>query len=327
MSQASVIPPKDKINILFAHAAYGMGRSFTTRETGLQFQEVRNADDLKAAIPNADVLVVSGLWRNELLDIAPRLRFVQSIGAGTDQFSRDAFKAKGIRLASAQGVNERAVSEHAMALILSMARQLHLARDNQAKKNWRGMISDLSKREEELGGKTLVIFGLGRIGSRLANLARAFGMKVIGVKRDTATGGSAADEVVTQAQLRTVLPRADFVALTCPLTPETQGLIGKDALAAMKPSAVLINAARGRVVDEPALTAALTEGRIGGAALDCFWEEPLSAASPLWSMPNVIVTPHTAGETRLYESNVVDILLDNLDSLWQGKTDLRNQVV
>ena len=298
-----------------------------SRKTGIPFREVRTPEDLKTAIADADVLVVSGLWRNELLDIAPRLRFVQSIGAGTDQFSRDAFKGKGIRLASAQGVNERAVSEHAMALILSMARQLHLARDNQAKKFWRDMISDLSKREEELGGKTLVIFGLGRIGSRLANLARAFGMKVIGVKRDTATGRSAADEVVAQTQFRSVLPGADFIALTCPLTPETQGLIGKDALAAIKPSAVLINVARGRVVDELALTAALIEGRIGGAALDCFWDEPLGAASPLWSMPNVIVTPHTAGETRLYESNVIDILLENLDRLWQGRTDLRNQVI
>lgn len=327
MSQVSVIPAKDKINILFAHAAYGMGDSFSTRKTGLRLREVRNAEDLKAAVPDADVLVVSGLWRNDLLDIAPRLRFVQSIGAGTDQYSRDAFKAKGVRLASAQGVNERAVSEHAMALILSMARQLHLARDNQTRRNWRGMIADLSKREEELGSKTLVIIGLGRIGSRLAHLARAFGMKVIGVKRDTALGGAAADEVIAQSHLRDVLPRADFVALTCPLTPETQGLIGAEALSAMKPSAVLINVARGRVVDEPALTAALTGGRIGGAALDCFWEEPLAATSPLWGMPNVVITPHTAGETRLYESNVVDILLENLDRLWQGQTVLRNQVV
>jgi len=329
MSQTTtpLIPGKGKINIVFAHAAYQMGNSFGTRKTGLRFREVRNLEDLKAAVPEADVLVVSGLWRNELLQLAPLLRFVQSIGAGTDQYSQDAFRAKGVRLASAQGVNERAVSEHAMALILAMSRQLHLARDNQAKRNWRGMIADLGKREEELGGKTLLILGLGRIGSRLANLARAFGMKVIGVKRDIANGGAAADEVIALAQLRNVLPRADFVALTCPLTPETEGLINAEALAAMKPSAVLINVARGRVTDEPALTAALTEGRIGGAALDCFWEEPLAAASPLWAMPNVLITPHAAGETRLYESNVVDILLENLDRLWQGQATLRNQVV
>lgn len=327
MTQPSPIPTKDRIDILFAHAAYRMGESFGARNTGLRFREVRNADDLKAAVPDADVLVVSGLWRNELLDLAPRLRFVQSIGAGTDQFAREAFKAKGVRLASAQGVNERAVSEHAMALVLSFARQLHLARDNQARRTWRGMVADPARREDEMAGKTLLVVGLGRIGSRLANLGRAFGMQVIGVKRDVASGASAADEVITQAQLRSVLPRADFVALTCPLTPQTQDLIGADALAVMKPSAVLVNVARGRVVDEPALTAALTEGRIAGAALDCFHDEPLAAASPLWAMPNVIITPHTAGETRRYEGNVVDILLENLDRLWQGQATLRNQVV
>jgi len=327
MTTASAIPARDKTNILLAHAAYRMGDALSARHTGLQFREVRNAADLAAALPAADVLVVSGLWRNELLEAAPRLRFIQSIGAGTDQFSRDGLKAKGVRLASAQGVNEKAVSQHAMALILSMTRQLHLARDHQAKRTWRGMIADPGRREEELGGKTIVILGLGRIGSRLANLARAFDMTVIGVKRDATTGGSAAHEVVTQAQLLSVLPRADFVALTCPLTPDTEGAIGAQALAVMKPSAVLVNVARGRVVDEPALTRALADGTIAGAALDCFWQEPLQADSPLWAMPNVIVTPHTAGETRLYENNVIDILLANLERLWRGETTLSNQVV
>ena len=320
------IPAKDSINIVFAHAAYRMGDAIGGRKTGLKFQEVRTPDALKAAMPNADVLVVSGLWKNELLEGASRLRFVQSIGAGTDQFSREALKAAGVRLASAQGVNERAVSQHAMALILSMVRQLHLARDNQANATWRGMIADLAKREDELTGKTIVIGGFGRIGSRLAHLARAFDMKVIGVKRDNSGGNGAADRLVTPAALPEVLPQADFVALTCPLTPETQGLIGAAALTAMKPSAVLINVARGRVVDEPALVAALKAGKIGGAALDCFWEEPL-AQSPLWTLPNVIVTPHTAGETRRYEENVIDILLENLDRLWRGQADLRNQIV
>ena len=327
MATAPAFATRDKINIVLAHAAYRMGDALSARQPGLPFREVRNAADLKAAVPQADVLVVSGLWQNELLSLSPRLKFVQSIGAGTDQFSREAFQARGVRLASAQGVNEKAVSQHAMALILSMARQLHLARDHQTRREWRGMIADPNQREQELGGKTLVIVGLGRIGSRLAQLARAFDMTVIGVKRDAAHGGSAADEVVAQAQLQSVLPRADFVALTCPLTPDTQGLIGAQALAAMKPSAMLINVARGRVVDEPALTQALADRRIAGAALDCFWQEPLAADSPLWAMPNVIVTSHSAGETRLYESNVVEILLENLGRLWRGETALRNQVV
>ncbi|MCC7273665.1 MAG: D-2-hydroxyacid dehydrogenase [Alphaproteobacteria bacterium] len=327
MTDQTAIPPRDRIDILLAHAAYRMGETFAARNTGLRFREVRNLDALKEAMPTADVLVVSGLWRNELLDIAPRLRFVQSIGAGTDQYPRDALKAKGVRLASAQGVNERSVSEHALALILTFTRQLHLARDNQAARTWRPMITDPARREQEVGGKTIVIVGLGRIGSRLAALARALGMRVVGVRRDTAAAGSIADEVVAPGRLRDVLPGADFVVLTCPLTPETQGMIDAAAFAAMKPSAVLVNVARGRVVDEPAMIDALQAGRIAGAALDCAWEEPIAAASPLWAMPNVVITPHTAGETQKYEANVVDILLENLERLWRGETMLRNQVV
>ena len=142
----------------------------------------------------ADVLLCSGLWRNDLIPRAPKLRFVQSISAGVDQYDKAAFAAAGIRLASAQGVNARAVSEHAMALILALARRLPEARDNQAKRLWRGMIGDLSRREDELGGKTLLIVGLGRIGNRLAQLAKAFDMRVLATRRDPAAGGDA-DEV------------------------------------------------------------------------------------------------------------------------------------
>jgi D-2-hydroxyacid dehydrogenase (NADP+) len=319
-------PARERTNILLAHVAYRLGDALAARRTGLAFEEARNLDALKSALPQTDVLVVSGLWRNDLLELAPRLRFIQSIGAGTDQFPKAELAKRGIRLASAQGVNERAVSEHAMALILAMARQLHLARDHQHAKHWRGMIADIATREVELGGKTLAIVGMGRIGSRLGLIARAFGMHVIGIKR-TPSSSDAADVVVAQDQLLSVLPRADYVALTCPLTPETEGLIGAEALAAMKPSAVLINVARGKVCDEPALIESLQSKKIAGAALDCVAEEPLPASSPLWAMPHVLITPHTAGETQRYEENVVDVLLDNLGRLWDGQAELRNGIV
>jgi D-2-hydroxyacid dehydrogenase (NADP+) len=167
---------------------------------------------------------------------------------------------------------------------------------------------------------------MGRIGSRLGRLARAFDMRVIGVRR-SAGRDDAADEVIAQADLPGALAQADAVALTCPLTPETTGLMNEAAFAAMKPGAVLINVARGKVVDESALLSALAHGRLRAAGLDCFHEEPLPAASPFWSLPNVIVTPHTAGETTRYEANVCDILLENLDRLWKGEAHLRNQVV
>ena len=324
---ARPLPAKDQLTLCFAHVAYRLGERFALRNAGLDWFEVRSLDELKARINEVDVLLCSGLWRNELIRAAPRLAFIQSISAGTDQYSRDALGAAGIRVASAQGVNERAVAEHAIALILALARQIPQARDNQSAKRWRGMIGDLSQREDELGGKTLVIVGMGRIGSRLAALARAFDMRVIATRRDPSRGAGAADTVVGADGLLGVLPQADFVALTCPLTPATENLIDAKALAAMKPSACLINVARGRVVNEPALVAALNQKRIAGAALDCVWEEPLSATSGLWGVPNVLITPHTAGETRRYEDNVIDLLLENLERLWRGEAALKNQFV
>src|SRR5262249_38025886 len=236
--------------------------------------EVRDAATLQQRIGEADVLVISGLWRNELLAHAKRLRFIQSIGAGTDQFPREALAEHGVRLASARGVNARAVSEHVMALILAVARRLPEARDNQAKRAWRGMIGDLDGREDELGGKTLIVVGLGQIGGRLARLAKAFDMRVIGIRRDPGAGRGHADTVHAMPRLRDRLPQADFVAPTCPLTAETEKLIDADALGRMKPSAYLVNAARGRVIDEPALVDALAQRQIAGAAIDVTVEEP-----------------------------------------------------
>jgi len=169
--------------------------------------------------------------------------------------------------------------------------------------------------------------GLGRIGSRLATLGRAFGMRIIGIKRNPAAAGELADAVVGQDGLIGLLPQADVVALTCPLTPQTERLINAEALAAMKPSALLVNVARGRVVDESALIAALASGRLAGAGLDCSSEEPLPPSSPLWALENVLITPHSAGETRRYEDNVIDLLLANLERLWAGETRLVNQVL
>jgi phosphoglycerate dehydrogenase-like enzyme len=214
-----------------------------------------------------------------------------------------------------------------MALILAMTRKLPEARDNQAKHVWRGMISDRTQREDELSGKTLLIVGLGGIGSRLAQLAKAFGLRVIGIKRHPATGAEAADSVHTLTELKTLLPQADFVVLTCPLNKETEKVIDADAFSHMKKSAYLVNAARGRCVDELALIKALQDQRIAGAAIDVTVEEPLPVISPLWGFSNVLITPHTAGETRKYEDNVLDILVDNLNRLWRGELSLRNEIV
>jgi phosphoglycerate dehydrogenase-like enzyme len=322
-----MLPPKERLTICFAHAAYRMAERFALRDTGIAHVEVRSAGDLARRLPEADVLVVSGLWKNDLAAVAHKLKFIQSISAGTDQYDKALLSERRIRLASAAGVNAEAVAEHAMALMLALARRLPEARDNQNAKRWRGMISEIAAREDQLTGKTLLIVGLGRIGTRLARLAQAFEMRVIGTKRDANTRPSGVDAVHGHEHLHELIGQADVVALTCPLTPDTEHLIDATALAAMKPSAHLINVARGRVVDERALIDALAQRRIAAAGLDVTHEEPLPADSALWTMPQVLITPHSAGETQRYEDGVIDLLLENLDRLWRGDTVLSNQVV
>jgi D-2-hydroxyacid dehydrogenase (NADP+) len=322
-----MFPTRDKLTICFAHAAYQMKARFDARNTGINSFQVRNYDEFVQRVGEADVVSVSGMWKNDIIPHAGKLKFIQSISSGMDQYSKELLGAKGIRLASAAGVNARAVAEHAIALILAIARRLPEARDNQHKKVWRGMIGDLTEREDELGGKTLLVVGMGRIGSHLAKLAKAFDMKVVGIRRDPKAGANGADSIHGMADLVKLVAQADFVALTCALTPETTGLMSAAAFAAMKPSSVFVNAARGKVADEAALIATMKAGKIWAAALDVTVDEPLPASSPLWEMPNVFITPHTAGETRAYEDNVIDILIENLDRLWRDEKTLRNQVL
>lgn len=323
---ATTLPQRDRLTIGFAHVAYRMKEAFAGRDTGIRHFQVYDRPGLDRRCPETDVLVVSGLWHNGVLDLAPRLKWIQSIGAGYDQFPLDQLKRRGIRLTRAHGVNRNAVAEHAFALVLALSRQLHSCRDNQRKHHYRQMISDVSRREDELGGKTLGIIGLGHIGSRVAELGKAFNMRVLATKRDPATYRGPADRVMTPDHAAEVIGEADFLVLNCPLTPETRGLINSRTLRLMKPSAFLVNVARGGCVDEPALLAALREGRIAGAALDHFAEDPLPPDSAFWDLDNVIITPHTAGETRKYEENVIDILLENLARLERGESALLHEV-
>ena len=316
--------PNSLLPICFAHSGYQLGAAFSERGDPRPFIEVRDLDALRLAVPAAGTLVVSGLWRNELLEIAPRLKLIQSVSAGTDQYDRDLISSKGVKLASAQGVNEVAVSEHAIGVLLSLTRQFHLLRDHQARRDWRPFISDVPRREEELDGKHLVVVGLGRIGARIARLASAFGMRVTGIRRRPASAGDAV-EIAHPDRLPELLADADAVILACSLTPETRGLMGVREFAALKAGAYLVSVARGPVVVTSALTDALAAGRLAGVALDCFDEEPLPPSSPLWTMPNVIVTPHSAGETRQYERRIVDYLVENLARLEAGRS-LLNEI-
>src|SRR5258708_1920042 len=169
-----MFPTRDKLTICFAHPAYQMKARFDARHTGINSFQVPPYADFYKPLGEADVVLGSGMWKNDVIPHATKLKFVQSISSGMDQYSRELMGAKGIRLASAAGVNARAVAEHAIALILAIARRLPEARDNQHKKMWRGMIGDLAEREDELGGKTLLGDGMGRIGSHLGQPGKAF---------------------------------------------------------------------------------------------------------------------------------------------------------
>lgn len=320
-------PTKDDVVIHFAHSAYRLAECLEARGTGISCFQTWTPEDTVARMGEAPVAVMSGFWRDEFLDTAGALRFVQVCAAGYDQFNQERMSTGGIRLANASGVNKNAVSDHAMALMLALVRQLHFARDNQRKNHWRGMISNLAEREDELAGRTVLIIGMGAIGARVARLARAFDMKVIGVRRNTAAIADIVDEARAPAELPELWGKADFVVLTCPLTQETANIVDGAALSAMSSDAYLVNMARGGCVDEGALIQALQQGEIGGAGIDVTVEEPLANDSPLWGFDNIILTPHTGGETRHYEENVVDILLDNLERLWRGETELYNQIV
>ena len=304
-------PKEDEVIVHFAHPAYQFGSCLESRDPRLNFIETRTRQETSARINEGHVLVVTGLLQNAYIETGVNLKFIQACGAGYNQFDLDALATKGLRFANASGVNVNAVSDHAIALMLGLVRKIHHARDNQHAKYWRGMISDISQREAELAGKTLIIFGMGAIGSRLAKLAKAFDMNVIGIRRNIDPIKGLVDEAYTPQQL----------------TDETANMVNGAALAAMRNDAYLINVARGGCVDEPALVDALSSGAIAGAGVDTTVEEPLASNSALWDMPNAILTPHSPGETQAYEENVLDILLDNLNRLCRGEMELHNQII
>ena len=306
-----------------------MADRFAARGTGIaHVAGERRPRRTPRQLPEADVVVVSMMWKNDLVPQAKRLKFVQSISAGIDQYDQDVLRAHGIRLANAAGVNAHAVAEHAMALILALKRHLHTGRDNQAAKHWRGMISEIAAARGPARRQDPA--------DRRAWGASARGWP--GSPRPSTCASSASGAIpAAAARVRTpstatigcieLLAQADIVALTCPLTPETTNLIDAKALAAMRPDGASHQRRARKVVDEPALIKALQEKRIAAAGLDVTQVEPLPAASPLWAMPNVLITPHTAGETQRYEDGVIDLLVENLDRLWRGETTLKNQIV
>ena len=323
----NTFPRLDELVIQFAHPSYQMAERFSRRNSGINHFQTRTAEETLLRIGEPDILVISGLWNNSLLESCGQIRYLQAISAGYEQFNLDWFRDRSIRLANASGVNADAVSQHAMGFVLALSRQFHLARDNQRKTYWRPMISDRLTREDDLNGQTMLIIGLGSIGSRLAKIAKAFQMIVLGVKRDIQHYEGVVDAIYKPEDIAIPLKKADFIVLCCPLTEATQNIINTDTLSQMKSSSYIVNVARGGCIDEPALISALETKMIAGAALDHFSDDPLALDSPFWGIDSVIITPHSAGETRKYEDNVIDILMSNIELLLSGEKHLVNQIV
>lgn len=274
-------------------------------------------------LANAE-MVVTGRFDEDWLAEAPELRWMQTISAGVDYLELDAFAEAGVAVTTAAGVHAEPIGEQVLGYMLAFERELLESWQNKSRGVWERPSGG------ELAGKTVGIVGLGAIGSRVAELASAFRMDVIGTKRDPSEAPHAVDEVFGpgEADLRTVLGRSDYLVIACPLTEETEGLIGRAELRAMPGDAVLVNIARGEIVDQHALLRALQYRGIRGAALDVFEEEPLPPESELWDLSNVIITPHMAGSTPKYAERLADIVERNLDAFQsEGVDALDNRVV
>lgn len=255
---------------------------------------------------------------------AEGLRWLHLFNTGTDHPIFRRFLDRGVLLTNSPGANARPIAQSAIAGLLALARRLPDFAAAQQRREW--LESESLPPPADLGTQTLVLLGVGSIGREIARLARALGLHVIGVRRSPGGDAAAIDEWCTPDRLAEVLPRADWLAIACPLTDRTRGLLDADALARLPEGARLLNVARGEIVDEAALARALAEGRLGGAYLDVFEVEPLPATSPLWSLPNVLVTPHASSISAGSAARQAEIFLANLERWARGRS-LDNRVL
>jgi phosphoglycerate dehydrogenase-like enzyme len=298
------------------------------RITALQAREP--GDIPKEVWARSEVLYTDRVLPNP--DQVPQLRWLQLHWAGVD-FAVDLplLKKPDLMVTTLSGAAAPQMAEFALAMILALGHRLSELAAQQAKSEWPRDRWERF-RPQELRSSTVGIIGYGSIGREVARLVHAVGATVLAAKRDVLhpadtgytipglgdPGGDLFQRLYPYQALRSLLKECDFAIVVTPLTPETRGIIGAAELAAMKPSAFLINMARGGVVDQNALLAALQERRIAGAALDVFSEEPLSSNSPFWKLPNVIVTPHIGGMSMHYNERAIDLFVENLKHYLTG---------
>ena len=268
--------------------------------------------DLKHAaeqLPDCEILVAWGFNNIQpIYGMANNLRWIHALTAGVEFLLFPETQNSPVLISNSKGIHGIPMAEHVLGMMLSFTRRLPLLQQQQQKHLWqRPPIDDL----QEINGKTMAVVGLGAIGREIARKAKAMDMRVVAAKREM-TQEPFVDRLYRPEQLLEMLAEADFVVVALPLTDATNGLFGREQFAAMKPSAYFINVSRGAVVQEEPLLECLKAGRIAGAGLDVFVEEPLPAANPFWDLPNVIITPHLAAISPVYLDRAIKLFADNL---------------
>ncbi|NBJ69481.1 MULTISPECIES: D-2-hydroxyacid dehydrogenase [Clostridia] len=282
----------------------------------------KELEEVRGDLKEAEIILH---WKKAIEPIVfvenKRLKWVQTWSAGIDNLPLTKLQQHNVLVTSANGVHAYPISETIFALILGLTRKIHTYVRQQQEKKWYH-----ARLKQEIHHQTIGIIGVGAIGMETAKIAKAFGMKVLGV-RHSGMPTDYVDQMYKPEQLDQVLSQCDFVVITLPLTDATRNMFSANQFKRMKDSAILINIGRGGIVDEEALIQALQQNEIAGAGLDVFASEPLPVDSPLWEMENVIVTPHTAGSTEHYDERVIDdIFLPNLQHYLQGEIPAINLV-
>ena len=291
-----------------------------------------SADALRTALPDDRIITVRGEEFGPAADAdaafggfsaerlgavlaaTPKLRWVHTFSAGVDRHVPELAGHGDVMLTNNTGAYDIPIAEHVIAMIFAAAKRVpeHLAA--QGRSEWQREVP-----HAEVRGATLVILGMGSIGSELARLAGGVGMRVIGIRRDPSRPAPGVERVVAPERFAEVVREADYVAVTAALTPQTRGMVSAEVIGALKPTAWLINIARGPIVDETALATALKEGRIGGAALDVFETEPLPATSPLWTLDNAILTPHISNSSPKVRERSLALVVENVRRFKAGE--------
>ncbi len=288
----------------------------------VHFEFAVTPDEVGPAAERADAVFVWNFRSHlvpETLQRLPQLRWVHVAAVGVDASLSPKVAASDVLVTNARGVTANAMAEYALALMLLFAKDMRRTIADQATARWDPRLTTLMR------GACLVVVGVGAVNRRLARVAHAMGMRVIGVGRTAHPVSEGFERIVGQQELLRVLPEADYVVAATPLTADTDGMIDAAALAAMKRHTILVNVGRGAVIEEDALVDALREGRIGGAALDVVWREPLEPGHPLWSMPNVVLSPHMSADFTLWQEGMVDLFVANLER-WLAGSPLHNVV-